>query len=97
MNYEITEEDIKYAELAAHKVAPLFQCFQWQWHDVAMFAEEGGYSEIKEQGYTPTVQQIADEFIRLIEDFENNGRLGLETGRLGIKKDEEGYQLYLTL
>ncbi len=97
MNYEITEEDTKYAELAAHKIAPLFQCFQWQWNDGDFFNPHRTETSM----YTPAVQQIEDKFICLIEQFKNGidtgNEIRLETGRLGIMKDEKGYQLYLTL
>ena len=88
MNYEATENDYQRAELAAHKIAPLFQCYQWQW---------SGWYNKEWKSYTPSVQQIADEFVKLIEDFMNNGGLSLSTGRLGIMKSEDGYKLYLAL
>jgi hypothetical protein len=97
MAYEVTEEDYKYAELAAHKVAPLFQCFQWIWAEPIYTPGDTGSRRTGSKEYVPTVQQIADEFIRLIEQFETGNRIRLETGRLGIMKNEEGYQLYLTL
>jgi hypothetical protein len=84
--YEATEEDCQRAELAAHKIAPLFQLFQWQWFKAGVF-------------YTPTVEHITEEFVRLIVDRQNSESESLECGRLGIKNDIVGaeYQLYLTL
>ena len=90
MNYEVTENDYQRAELAAHKIAPLFQCFQWQWG-------KGFGNRGEEYLYTPTVQQIADAFVELIEDFMSGTSQALETGRLGIKRGEDGYELYLAL
>lgn len=84
MNYEATENDHQRAELAAHKIAPLFQCFQWQWHGTR------GY-------YTPTMDHLQREFIRLIEDFKSDTCRAMETGRLGIKHGDDGYELYLVL
>ncbi len=97
LNYEITEEDQKYAELAAHKIAPLFQCFQWQWSKENWKPREFGPYRSGYMRYVPAVQQIEDEFIRLIEQYETGNGIRLETGRLGIMKAEKGYQLYLTL
>ncbi len=97
MNYEITEEDCKYAELAAHKIAPLFQCFQWQWSEEVWKHGELGMYRVADKKHTPTVQQIEKEFVKMIEEFNSGNGIRLETGRLGIMKNEEGYQLYLTL
>jgi hypothetical protein len=87
--YEATEEDYQRAELAAHKITPLFQLFGWKWH------RKEGHLEFV---VSPSAADITDEFIRLIEDRENNDSEALETGRLGVRKDGDfGYQLYLCL
>ena len=93
MRYEALDDDIKNAEIAAYKIAPLFRLFGWKWSEGLPYSQN-------RRSYAPTTQQIADEFVRLIEDWGNaqsDPFYCMETGRLGIKSNEDGYTLYLTL
>lgn len=92
MRYVILDDDIKNAEIAAYKIAPLFRQFGWKWSEGLPYSQN-------RRSYTPTVQQIADAFVEMIEEWGNSHSLDfcLESGRLGIKSNEDGYQLYLTL
>ena len=59
----------------AEKIQPVYELLKWTWH---------------EEKVSPTVEQLTNLLIELLQDLRKNGGNDISTGGLFVKIDEHG-------